>query len=51
MRLHLDQPAHAGIIVCPVDSDFIALASRIHATLSEIADARGQLIRIYRPSK
>lgn len=51
MRLHLDHPAHSGILVCTVDGDFIALASRIHAALSGIADLSGQLIRVYRPSK
>ena len=51
MRLHLDHPAHAGILVCTVDGDFIALASRIHATLGGIADLSGQLMRVYRPSK
>ena len=51
MRLHLDIPAHAGIIVCTVDGDFIALASRIHAALQLVADTSGQLLRVYRPSK
>lgn len=51
MRLHLDTPAHAGIIVCTVDHDFIALASRIHAALQGVADLSGKLIRLYKPPK
>lgn len=51
MRLHLDKPGHAGIIVCTVDGDFIALASRIQAALHGVADVSGQLVRVYRPAQ
>ena len=42
---------HFGIVVCTRDSDFVALARRIDATLAEQPEVRGQLIRIYRPAQ
>jgi hypothetical protein len=49
MRLHMEHPAHLGIIVCTFDPDFVALAERIHAALIAIDDLRGVLIRVNRP--
>jgi predicted nuclease of predicted toxin-antitoxin system len=49
IRLHHQQPDHAGIVVCTVDDQFAQQALRIHAALEKIADVRGQLIRVNRP--
>ncbi len=51
IRLHKEQPDHAGIIVCTFDPDFAALANRIHAALETQGDSTGQLVRINRPQK
>lgn len=48
MRLHRENPAHSGIVVCREDADFIGQAERIHAALP--ADPQGQLIRVNRPT-
>ena len=50
IRLHQEQPGHAGIIVCIVDPDFAGQAARIHAAVETAADLQGQLIRVNRPS-
>jgi predicted nuclease of predicted toxin-antitoxin system len=44
-RFHSD---HCGIIVCTVDTDFPALAARIHAHLQAMDALHGQLLRINR---
>jgi hypothetical protein len=49
IRLHRQQPDHAGIIVCTFDLDFVALGQRIHNALVEQSDLSRQLIRINRP--
>jgi len=49
IRLHLQQPAHGGIVVCTYDPDFAALATRIDAALATVPALAGQLIRINRP--
>lgn len=49
IRLHRDQPAHAGIIVCTVDSQFAGQAARIDAAIKDASDLRGQLLRVNRP--
>jgi len=48
IRLHRQRPDHAGILVCTVDTDFSALAARIHAELLHRNSLQGQLIRINR---
>ena len=48
-RLHGEQPDHPGIIVCSFDSDFDALAQRIHTAISAAPDLRGTLLRVNRP--
>lgn len=50
IRLHHQQPHHAGIIACSLDIDFVGLAQRIHQVLDNITDFKGQLIRINRPN-
>ena len=49
VRLHDEQPDHAGVVVCTYDSDFTALARRIHNTVEASASMAGQLMRINRP--
>jgi hypothetical protein len=49
IRLHRQQPEHAGIMVCTFDLDFVALAQRIHKALEVQPDMNGQLLRINRP--
>lgn len=50
IRLHQQNPTHAGIIVCTFDRDFSALAHRIDAALAHQTDLKNQLIRIHRPA-
>ena len=49
--LHDKIPDHYGIIVCTFDTDFQALANRIHSILSEKGDLSKLLVRINRPMK
>lgn len=49
IRLHRENPQHAGIIVCTVDADFTAQAGRIHQAIGMEASLGGRLIRINRP--
>lgn len=51
IRLHNDSSAHKGIIVCTYDSDFKALAERIHVAIEEAGDCAGKLIHVNRPQK
>jgi predicted nuclease of predicted toxin-antitoxin system len=50
IRIHMDNPDHAGVIVCTVDADFAALAQRIHGALQDYPETTGQLIRVNRPN-
>ncbi len=50
IRLHHEQPDHAGIIVCTVDVDFAALAQRIHVAIQAQPKMAGQLTRVNRPT-
>ena len=50
VALHTQRPDHWGIVVCTFDSDFNALAERIHAALSDTTEVRGRLLRINRPA-
>lgn len=50
VRLHREQPNHAGVIVCSFDPDFIALAHRIHEAIGAQPDLSDQLVRINRPN-
>ena len=49
IRLHREQPAHAGIIVCTLDPDFIGQAERIHKAIGAQSSLSQQLIRVNRP--
>lgn len=50
IKLHSEDAAHHGIIVCTVDLDYEGQAQRIHDLISESSDLRGLLIRVNRPS-
>jgi len=50
IRLHQNQPTHAGIIACTFDSNFTSLAVRIDTALRSHTQLSGQLIRITRPA-
>ncbi|MGH8582406.1 MAG: DUF5615 family PIN-like protein [Gammaproteobacteria bacterium] len=50
IRLHVEQPAHAGIVVCTFDPDFVGQAARVHSAMGSRISRSGQLIRINRPA-
>lgn len=50
IRLHREQPTHAGIVVCSFDPDFAALAHRIDEAIKAQKDLFSQLVRINRPN-
>lgn len=47
-RLHGQMPGHAGIIICTEDSDRVGQAQRVTASIAEVGELKGQLIRVYR---
>lgn len=49
-KLHRHRPNHAGIIICTEDTDFAALAQRIHQALQTHDSLQGQLLRVIRPA-
>lgn len=49
IRLHNEQPRHAGIIVCSFDPDFDGQARRIHTAIESQSPLPGKLIRVNRP--
>src|SRR3954452_10568212 len=51
IRLHMQQPDHAGIVVCTFDLNYVALAQRIHDAIVAAPEMSGQLIRITRPGE
>lgn len=50
IRLHNQDSAHAGIIVCTADPAFAGQAKRIDEALQSVPDLHGQLIRVNRPT-
>jgi predicted nuclease of predicted toxin-antitoxin system len=50
VRLHEENPGHAGIIVCTADKDFLALAARIDASIRRDNCLDGRLARVNRAS-
>lgn len=51
IRLHKFDPIHSGIIVCTEDSDFHALALRIHnAIIEHKENLENLLVRVNRPN-
>ena len=51
VRLHLENPEHAGIIICTIDLDFSGLANRIHAALQAQPEMSGKLLRVNQPAQ
>ncbi|MEP6515789.1 DUF5615 family PIN-like protein [Microcoleus vaginatus] len=49
IRLHAQQPNHAGIIVCTDDKNLERLATRINDAIADEETLRGKLIRVNRP--
>ena len=49
IRLHTQQPNHAGIIVCTDDKNLERLATRINNAIAGEETLRGKLIRVNRP--
>jgi hypothetical protein len=49
IRLHREQPTHAGIVVCTFDPNFEQQALRIHIALQQTPEMAGQLVRVNRP--
>jgi len=49
IKLHNEQPIHAGIIVCTFDPDFVGQANRIHSATTEQSNISGMLLRVNRP--
>lgn len=49
IRLHKEQPQHAGIVVCTFDPDFAGQARRIHDAIEFQTSLSGRLIRVNRP--
>jgi hypothetical protein len=50
IRLHTENQAHAGIIVCSQDPDPVGQARRIHEMISVTPSLNGKLLRVNRPS-
>lgn len=48
IRLHRQNPDHAGIIVCTGNPDFLALAAKVHEQLEAMESLQGELVRINR---
>jgi hypothetical protein len=49
IRLHQQNPPHAGIVVCTQDADVLGQAERIDRAIGEAGALAGQLIRVLRP--
>jgi len=49
IRVHRENPDHAGIIACTQNLNFEQLASRIDRALSAEVNLAGRVIRVYRP--
>lgn len=50
VRLHHEQPRHAGIVVCTFDAEFERQAQQVHAALEAQPILTGQLLRVNRPA-
>lgn len=49
VRLHGENPDHAGIVVCSLDLDFVRQAQRITDALEAAGPIEQRLVRINRP--
>ena len=50
IKLHVEVPSHAGIIVCTYDPDFSGQAGRIDVEIQNASKLSGVLLRVNRPS-
>ncbi len=50
IRLHKSGINHSGIVCATYDTDFPALAARIHTAVTSVQALTGQLLRIVRPN-
>ena len=51
IKLHRQQPQHAGIIICTKSNDYPRLAEKIHEAVAGNDNLFGLLIRVYRDPK
>lgn len=51
IRLHNQEPNHAGIIACTEDRNLEGLVDRIHTAIKAESTLRGKLIRVVRPAR
>lgn len=49
LRLHRESAAHAGIIVCTVDLDFVRQANSVDEAVRSMANLQGAMLRVNRP--
>jgi len=49
IRLHKHRPDHRGIVVCSFDTDFSAMARRIHEEMAKFPDLSGRFVRVSQP--
>ena len=49
IRLHRAISEHSGIVICTYDPQFTEQAERIHASVSELSNLEGVLLRVNRP--
>jgi hypothetical protein len=49
IRLHGENPNHAGVIACTQNLDFVDLAMRIDAAIHAETTLAGRVLRVYRP--
>jgi hypothetical protein len=50
IQLHKQTPVHGGIVVCTTDTDFLALAQRIHQALLTESPLDNKLVRVNKPA-
>jgi predicted nuclease of predicted toxin-antitoxin system len=51
LRLHHENPAHGGLVLCTFDSDFLGQAQRIHEVVSAAGELSGKVFRVNRPAR
>lgn len=51
VRLHENEPAHAGIVLCKHEADFAGQANRIDEAMKPFANLKGRLVRVQKPAE
>jgi uncharacterized protein with PIN domain len=51
VRLHRENPEHAGMFICSDDKNFVQLAERIHEAILVRDSLQNQIIRVMKPSQ